>query len=257
MAVPLKTLLNKTQLLHPDEIEDKTCPVCLEDYLQDHSREFPRKLPCGHLIGTECLLSWASSQAHAASINCPWCTRAIIHTADERCLRKAAIAYVRVVFRRFAERIQGVHDVLHRQHWSVLVFADIVSSLGWRYFESYVVLFPFVWMGVHARVAIEHRLESSPRFGIVLMVLGFCVGTFCDKRVGRSLISCGESPFEVVIYRAYRDRMWLVLGLSVAGLAVQAFWEHPAMEMIKGAALRHFIFCVGYGDLYHRIRIWR
>lgn len=43
MAVHLMALLEKTKLLHPNEVEDQTCPICYEDYLKDNSQELPRK----------------------------------------------------------------------------------------------------------------------------------------------------------------------------------------------------------------------
>ncbi len=252
MAVQLNTLLKQTQVLHPNEIEDKTCPVCLEDYLKDDSREFPRKLPCGHFIGTECLLTWASSRAHAASIDCPWCTRPIVHSTAERRLKEAVIAYARVVFLRYVERVHRVHGILDRLHWSMLVFTGVVSVMGCRYFESCVAWFPFECLRAHARVAIEDRLKPRPRFGIGLMVLGFCIGTFLDRDLGRSMIDCGQAPFEGAVTRAYGDRALVVLGLSLvvlAGVAIQGSWEYRASQMIILEALKHFVCCLVYQGL--------
>ncbi len=92
----------------------------------------------------------------------------------------------------------------------------------------------------------QHRVATRPRFGIVLMVLGLCVGTCWDDQVGRLLIRCGEAPFRNAITRAYRERVLMVLGLSLVGVVVQAIWGHPASYIIMGEAVQHLVFCLAY-----------
>ena len=60
--------------------EDRTCAICLQPYRKGESQEIPLQLPCGHIFGKECLLTWltdiGNDDAHVAS--CPMCRKECI-----------------------------------------------------------------------------------------------------------------------------------------------------------------------------------
>ena len=60
--------------------EDRTCAICLQPYRKGESQEIPLQLPCGHIFGKECLLTWLTDigkdDAHVAS--CPMCRKECI-----------------------------------------------------------------------------------------------------------------------------------------------------------------------------------
>ena len=68
--------------LELDELkkEDRTCAICLQPYRKGESQEIPLQLPCGHIFGKECLLTWLTDigkdDAHVAS--CPMCRKECI-----------------------------------------------------------------------------------------------------------------------------------------------------------------------------------
>lgn len=202
MAGNLKALLKKTQLLHPTEVEDKACIVCLEDYLQGPSREWPRKLPCGHLIGSECLCVWASSHTRVTSTKCPWSSQRIISPVR----RKRA---ARAVNREHVEYGSRLIDL-------AFLFASRVTYYG----------NPLTWLLLgflyaYTSTAVKRRVSVHPRLGIMLLVLGFYIVILSDKNIGCLLIKYGKAPFETTILRFYKNHMWAVLGLSLVVVYVQ------------------------------------
>lgn len=65
-----------------DELHDTTCNICLNDSMQkntQHGPEIPVKLPCGHVFGMTCLLTWASSSLPSRKL-CPCCRRRFLTT---------------------------------------------------------------------------------------------------------------------------------------------------------------------------------
>ncbi len=251
MAVHLKALLEKTQLLQPREVEDKTCHICYEDYLQGSSREFPRKLPCGHIIGTECLLLWASSQTHATSVNCPWCMDPIIHSVDAQYLQTVISAYVEAkveqvvqhIAARVARAAKAVDRALTESRSRLLALAIVLYLLGVS-FDNFFAWFPFQFLYVCIRDAIRHRLEGHHRRGVIVMALGFCVGTWLHKKFGHMLFSLGIAPFSLDIGAAYTSHTRLVLGLTLTMFVTLSLWIHPAAEFMGVQAGVHFLCCL-------------
>ena len=217
MAVDLKALLEGTQVLHPHEVEDKTCPVCLEDYLQGPSRELPRKLPCGHLIGTECLSVWASSQNRVASTKCPWCRQRIINPEQHKRATKAA------------ER-ELVELCAH------LLSCAPAFALRVAFFGDHFAPLPLAFVYVSASIVIQRWLKAHVRLGMLSLILGFCVWTFIDDDLGYVLMMYGKAPFEAAILRAYRDHTWTLLGLSLAAVLPQIF-----LEGLTGVTHRYYL----------------
>lgn len=66
---------------------------------------------------------------------------------------------------------------------SCLFLASVLGVIE-LYFDTYLVCTPFAFLLSCAETAIKRRLKAHPRRGVVLMVLGFCVGTFFDKDLG-------------------------------------------------------------------------
>lgn len=54
------------------ELDDSTCQICLHDSLGVRGTEHPVKLRCGHILGMNCLLNWASTD-NASRAVCPFC----------------------------------------------------------------------------------------------------------------------------------------------------------------------------------------
>lgn len=244
--INLKALLDTTQLLQPTEVEDKSCSVCLENYLQGTSPELPRKLPCGHLIGTECLLTWASSHSRAISIRCPWCRKRIVHAADhavkKQCPAMVVWAYVKAVFQHLVMNIRIIISAVDRALMERLVI--LLAVLGfllknWLPWLFAVALFMCI-------IANEHRLTAHQYLGILSLVLGFCVGNFWNKLIGSVLMRCGRVPFEAAILRVYKDHTWAVSVLSLAVYLVHAGLEEPAGRMVTSQAFVTFVDCVLY-----------
>lgn len=57
---------------------DRTCSICLQEYMVGREGEVALKLPCGHLFGARCLLTFFASQTsdtdyYRSSCNCPMC----------------------------------------------------------------------------------------------------------------------------------------------------------------------------------------
>ena len=183
MANRLQDLLQATQLLRPNEVKDQTCPVCYEDYLQRTSREFPRKLPCGHIIGTECLLLWASSKSGATSIDCPWCTKTIVHPVDALSLWALAFAYVGTGIERILEWILGAAHALDRyfdKHSIFLLMFDVVFAFLAIHYGKLLVQIPFAWLWSKTlRIFLDHRpRREAVACVLVLHVMVLLVGNF-------------------------------------------------------------------------------
>lgn len=64
--------LNRAQ---PDQLDDGECPLCCSPYERHSKDHFPVLLPCGHIVGADCL-----SESLKDNESCPYC-RATIFTA--------------------------------------------------------------------------------------------------------------------------------------------------------------------------------
>ena len=79
---PAIAFINSLISLELDDLEkgDRTCAICLQRYREGESQEIPLQLPCGHIFGQECLLTWltdiGNGDAHVAS--CPMCRKECI-----------------------------------------------------------------------------------------------------------------------------------------------------------------------------------
>jgi hypothetical protein len=60
----------------PVNKNDRTCSICLQEYMVGREGEVALKLPCGHLFGARCLLTFFTSQARdtdSLMSSCPMC----------------------------------------------------------------------------------------------------------------------------------------------------------------------------------------
>ncbi|KAF6226759.1 hypothetical protein HO173_012362 [Letharia columbiana] len=84
-----KTFLESLPVLSlTDLLEDKhDCPICIEPYQDPQHSESPVRLPCNHIIGKDCLLSWLTSSALNTKNNtCPIC-RAVLFERNKVALK--------------------------------------------------------------------------------------------------------------------------------------------------------------------------
>lgn len=75
-AVERDTILGFLQTLprlQLEELTEKDCPICLNEYGTESPSDTPTKLPCGHILGADCMYSWLKS----GSRTCPQCRHEI------------------------------------------------------------------------------------------------------------------------------------------------------------------------------------
>ena len=59
--------------------DKQDCAICMEKYYGLHQRETPVRLPCNHVLGKECLLTWLKSPATNRNNNCcPVCRTVLL-----------------------------------------------------------------------------------------------------------------------------------------------------------------------------------
>lgn len=56
-----------------EELSEKDCPICLDEYGTYSPSDTPTKLPCGHILGANCMYSWLMSGRNT----CPQCRQEI------------------------------------------------------------------------------------------------------------------------------------------------------------------------------------
>ena len=73
----LKQILH-VRLIDRMEPDDRTCFICLEQYLSGDSPEFPIVLRCGHTIGAQCFWTWFAPWTRQHHGSCPICRANIV-----------------------------------------------------------------------------------------------------------------------------------------------------------------------------------
>ena len=74
---PATAFINGLISLELDDLkrDERSCAICLQPYRRGEFKEIPLQLPCGHVFGKACLLSWlsdiGSDAVHVAC--CPMC----------------------------------------------------------------------------------------------------------------------------------------------------------------------------------------
>lgn len=249
MAVHLMALLEKTKLLHPNEVEDQTCPICYEDYLKDNSQELPRKLPCGHTIGTECLLIYASLKSRATSIDCPWCKQRIVSSINAQFLKTVLLANANAALQQINTHFARGFSVFERvvtERPAHLLVTNLCLVTPVVYFNNPIAWFPFTCLTECTTLCMLLRPANHPRLGMVSLVLGFYVGAFFNPSVGSAMIQYGKASFGTGVLRAYANHPWLVMGLALVFFVLQAGWRHPVRALIAYEAGGEFMHCLGY-----------
>lgn len=62
------------------ELEDQKCAICHDDSLGPNGTEKPAKLPCGHIVGVSCFMTWILKQIDdgTGKSYCPFCTTSFL-----------------------------------------------------------------------------------------------------------------------------------------------------------------------------------
>ncbi|KAM0794370.1 hypothetical protein BDR22DRAFT_895221 [Usnea florida] len=249
MAVSLNALLENTQLLHPNEVEDQTCPICFDDYLQDQSRELPRRLPCGHIVGTECLLQWASAQNGTSAIKCPRCTQPVIDPPGARQFLEIVVSLVDVMDEQVGALMHWLYITLDRafeeQKVAVLVATSLLVLLG-AHFNTFLAWYPLYILYVYAVITLKDRLLDHRYLGLFFIALGFCVGEFVKVRrdLGINLMAFGHVAYRDDILRIYKDHRWIMLGGTFGGFMVLQELNYPEGGPVGDVLVLHFVGCL-------------
>lgn len=69
----IQVFLQTLQRLQLEELTEKNCPICLDEYGTESPSDTPTKLPCGHILGADCIYSWLKSGRNT----CPQCRQEI------------------------------------------------------------------------------------------------------------------------------------------------------------------------------------
>ena len=257
MAVNLKALLETTQLLHPNEVQDQTCPVCYDDYLQDQSRELPRKLPCGHIIGTECLLQWASAQDGTTAIRCPWCTKPFINSLGAEQFLATIMAYtdtrVEQVFEQIENQVAAMDLVFEEQKLEVVGVTILLVALG-AYFDTALAWLPLYILALYVTFTTAPRLVGHRRLGLLWIGIGCCVGESVERDLGLVLVHFGGFAYRDSILRFYLDHPWLVLGGTFGIFMVLRSLNYPDGGMMETELVLQFVWCGVYNILMWMMR---
>lgn len=246
MAVDPKTLLEKTQIINLRETEDKTCPICYEDYLENSSSELPRKLPCGHTLGTECLLLWASSRANTSSVICPICTKPIVYATGVQYIRYATLEYAEEAFVRACLQITRLYTAVDKTLGSrpfFMIFLTVISCIPNLYFNNVFTVLPPVTILLCISGSIENRLATHRYRDLskLLLIAAFLVGAFLSNNLGRLIFYHAIYPFKGMLRGLYvqHDITIVVLTLSVV-VALQD--TRSSIDRMVVDAVEHCVF---------------
>lgn len=204
MAVDLRSLLEKTQIIDISETNDKTCPICYEDYLQNISRGFPRKLTCGHTFGTECLLLWALSRTKTSSINSLICTRPIIYAIGVQYIRYAALEYVEEASVRAYSHYTILYAAVDRtvgERPFVMTLLTVIACIPDFYFRSRITGHPLGILLLCVSKSTQNRLAIPLYRNLSILLLGVAVlvGTLPNRNYGRIIFFHAISPFSSLL----------------------------------------------------------
>lgn len=240
MAVDPQTLLEKTQIINLSETEDKTCPICYEDYLEKSSSELPRKLPCGHILGTECLLLWASSRAKTSSVNCPICTKPIVYATGVHYVLHATSEYVEEVLVRAwsqgARLYTAVDKTLGSRPFFMLILT-VTPGIPGLYFENVFTWLPPITLSLFISASTRNRLATHRYRDLrkLLLVVAFLVGTFLDTSIAGVIFFHAIFAFTSMLQKHYVQHDTTVVILAIfAGLALEDA-RYPIWRMIVDA----------------------
>lgn len=77
-----RRIYDTLRLVESRDIEgDESCRICHRPYLNGTNSEAPAQLPCGHLFGFGCIMTWFSE--HDRSTKCPTCGDSIFEDGGE------------------------------------------------------------------------------------------------------------------------------------------------------------------------------
>ncbi|KAL9639279.1 MAG: hypothetical protein Q9164_001025 [Protoblastenia rupestris] len=87
------------------EPDNRTCFICLEQYLSGDSPEFPITLRCGHTIGAQCFWTWFAPWTRQHHGSCPICRANIV--------REWELVPGKVLYGESPTRVCESHDSRH------------------------------------------------------------------------------------------------------------------------------------------------
>lgn len=124
-----QAFLQSLSRLQLEELTEKDCPVCLDEYGTESPSDTPTKLPCGHILGADCMYSWLMSGRNT----CPQCRREIYFRPLP--LQLSSYPHLQLLDVRGAGRIfldereQGDHSYRAFCHWATADAMDITSMI--------------------------------------------------------------------------------------------------------------------------------
>ena len=248
MAVDPKTLLEKTQIINLSETEDKTCPICYEDYLENSSSELPRKLPCGHTLGTECLLLWASSRANTSSVNCPICTKPIAYATGLQYIGYATLEYAEEALVRFFSQIARLYTAVDKTLGSrpfFMIFLMVISATPSLYFKNNLALVPCAILYVFMSGSTKNRLASHRYRDLskLLLIVAFLVGAFLDTGLGRLIFYHAVFPFRSTLKNIYVQHDITIVVLTLGVVVALEDTRHAIGRMVLDAVEHCVVDC--------------
>ena len=110
-------------------------------------------------------------------------------------------------------------------------------------FNALIAWVPLIVLYTCIESVIERRLESHPRRGAALLVLGFGVGVFYSHFLGSVLIGYGMAPFKGKMFGAFARHLKLVGGVMLGVVALKAAWGYPVVDFVAKEMEWWFLIC--------------
>ena len=157
------------------------------------------------------------------------------------------IAYINSALDQTAIQLERATSAVDRalmEHRAGLLALAFVLMIPGACFNSRIAWTPLGLLLAFASIAIKRRLAAHPRRALALVILGYLVGIFLDKRTGRIILGFGEQPLAHRIARVYRDHTRIVLGVAMTVLVVIFALGYSTEGFIAMEASAHFIGCL-------------
>lgn len=109
----IQAFLQSLPRLQLEELTEKDCPICLNEYGTDSPSDTPTKLSCGHILGADCVYSWLMSGRNT----CPECRHQIFFRPvplEFFSYPHLQLLHIRGAARTFLEETDGQVDQSYR-----------------------------------------------------------------------------------------------------------------------------------------------
>lgn len=132
----IQAFLQSLPRLQLEELTEKDCPICLDEYGSDSVNDTPTKLPCGHILGADCVRTWLVSGRDT----CPQCRQQIFFrpvTLEFFSHPHLQLLELRGAARIFLEETDGQSDQSYRafRRWATGDAIDM-NSMAYRRLAS-------------------------------------------------------------------------------------------------------------------------